>query len=72
MCLVHRQQRKLGASGKGEKAIGRQALRRDVDDLVGAALRTAQHLQILRVRQGRVDVRRSDARLFERRHLILH
>ena len=70
--LVHNQERHRDALADIQKIRRQQALRRNVDQTVNARPDVADYLPVLRRGQRAVDIRRADARLDQRFHLIFH
>ena len=72
MGLVHCKQGDPLSCGEFQKTVRQQPLRRHVDQLVSAQLGPTQDLPLLGCRQGGIEKGRRDARLLQRRHLVLH
>ena len=72
MRLVDREHRNIHMHRKIEKRLRHQPLRRHVNDWIAPLARIPKRLIILCRRQRTVQIRRMDARLIERRDLILH
>ena len=70
--LVHRHKRNGRALSKRAEFRRAQPLRRDIDDLITPLRRPLQRERNLPRRERRIDIGRWNARLNERRHLILH
>ena len=70
--LIDDDLRDFRALRKAEERIGQQPLRRDVDDFIRAAPRVLQRERILARGQGAVEIRRANAVLQQREHLIAH
>ena len=64
--------RDFGVLRKAEKGIRHQPFGRDIDDFIRAAPRVLQRERILARGQGAVEIRRANAVLQQREHLIAH